>query len=467
MTDILAPIIRHLLHPLWMAKQGSGQRTILRELETTQYRSRDELNELQLRLLRRLLQHAYADCPFYRARFDSAGMSPDDITTFGDFSRLPILSKEEIQGHYREMISTRVSIDALIPDKTGGSTGSPLVFYYDRERLDSRHAATLRHNRWAGWDIGDKVALLWGAVRDIPKEQSFKDIVRRNLLERSMILDASSITTADMDSFALALARFRPKIILAYANTMGLFADFVLSEGISDIRPAGIVTSAEVLTDETREKIERAFQCKVFNRYGCREFAIIASECERHRGMHINAENLYVECVETGSDDSGDILVTDLRNFAMPLIRYRIGDKGMLSDSDCDCGRGLPLLEKVVGRETDFIHTPEGKLVSGVAIATFVITNIPGIAQVQMIQNSIDSVVVKVIENGDSSVTTLSTLEAKLRELLGDGIKLSFERVSSIPVASSGKYRFTISNIEPTPARPHGQPPLNVEGFKK
>jgi phenylacetate-CoA ligase len=132
-----------------------------------------------------------------------------------------------------------------------------------------------------------------------------------------------------------------------------MFARFVRDEGIGGIRPKGIISSAEVLTPENRELIETTFGCRVFDRYGCREVSVIASECGEHQGLHINADNLLVETVTDQGPvrgEDGEVLITDLRNFAMPLIRYRIKDVGRLLPQACGCGRGLPLMRISGGR---------------------------------------------------------------------------------------------------------------------
>ncbi len=297
-------------------------------------------------------------------------MLPEDVRTPDDIARVPTTSKEEIQEWMRDLIADNVS-GPLLKDMTGGSTGSPMVFYYDEDRLDSRSAAAIRHNRWTGWDIGQKMAVLWGAPRDLASG-SMKGRVRDWILDRRVMLDASSIDDGRMRAFHQRLMRHDPKFVLAYANTIALFAQFLRDSGLEAPRPRAIITSGEVLTADNRTLIESTFGCKVYNRYGCREFAVIASECGHHRGMHINAENLLVEVV------SGEIVVTDLRNFAMPMIRYRTRDAGELMAGGCDCGRGLPLLNLTGGRVTEFLTALGGQKVSGIVLATYAVTSIPG-----------------------------------------------------------------------------------------
>lgn len=434
--------IRHVLYPLWARRNRSLRLRYLAELEKSQWESPEALRERQWIALRRVVAHAFESCAYYRDQFRAAGVTPADLEKPEDIARLPTITKEEIQEHRDELVSDRYPKSTLIRDMTGGSTGSPMQFYYDSDRLDSRTAATLRHNRWAGWNIGDRAAILWGAPRDTQGARRIRDRVRSWILERRLVLDASSLDEAAMDEFASRLRTYRPKVLLAYANTLGLFARHVTDRGIEGIRPQGIICSAEVLTPQNRELIERTFHCPVFDRYGSREFAVIASECAVHEGLHVNAENLWVETLA-----NGEIVITDLKNLAMPMIRYRTRDTGTLEQGTCSCGRGLPLMKLSGGRTTDFLVSTSGKKVSGIVLATYVITNLPGVRQIQFVQEQRGAVRLNVVKGQAWSEQALAGLLAKTREFLGADLKIDVEYRESIPLEKSGKYRFSISTI--------------------
>lgn len=384
-------------------------------------------------------------------RFTSAGITPSDIKSPEDMLKIPPLTKKDIQNDLAELKSNAFSGKDLISDKTGGSTGSPLIFFYDKERLASRQAAALRHDSWTTWSVGKKMALLWGAVSDLSVFKSIKGQIRNLLLNRKIVLDTSSLTEERLWNFVHQLKKYNPKYFLAYANSMALFAQFVRDNHVIGIHPTAIITSAEVLTPENRELIESVFGCKVYNRYGCRELSVIASECSCHAGMHMNAENLYIEFVRDGrhvkAGETGEVIVTDLLNYGMPFIRYQIGDMGSPIDDHCTCGRGLPLMDMVSGRVTDFIITPEKKMVSGVAIATYVITNIPGIKQIQFIQNTIEQVKIRLVKNKEFNEDSLKKLNSNIIKLLSDKMIIEIEYVDNIPLEKSGKYRFSISTV--------------------
>ena len=450
LADPTALLIRHVLYPLLVLKNGSSRLRYLAELEKSQYWPTKRLVDQQWVLFMAMVAHAYETCPYYRQKFRKAGITPGDLRSRSDIDSIPTIEKEEIQEHWNEMVSTACSAESLIRDMTGGSTGSPMQFYYDKDRLDSRAGATLRHNRWAGWEIGDRAAILWGAPQDTKVSRKLRDRIRTWIEGRSLLLDASALSEATMADFARDLIRYRPTVLQAYSNTLGLFARYVHAQKIEGIRPRGIICSAEVLTEDNRRVIEETFGCAVYNRNGCREFAVIASECGAHQGLHINAENLLVEAVRNGRscvEEDGEIVVTDLRNFAMPMIRYRIRDIGRIKQASCACARGLPLMELVGGRVTDFLMATNGSKVSGIVIATYVITNIPGIRQIQFVQNEPGAVTVNLVKAPEWTASSVNELTARIRRYLGDDIRLRTEFKDQIPLERSGKYRFSISTL--------------------
>jgi len=449
--DFYAPLIRNWVAPLWAWKDKSQHLRYLREFEITQYWKPQRLRGLQWNLLKKIMAHAYQNTIFYRERFEKLGLQPEDIKSFEDYQKLPLLTKKEIQERLPELVAQNIPKEKLVRNSTGGSTGSPLVFYLDQERLDSRLGSTLRHNRWAGWQIGDRVGVLWGARQDFTSLSGLKAKLRNLLLDRQLLLNTFSLTEENLRQFARALIKFKPKIILAYANSIYLFASFVQAEKIAGIRPRAIITSSEVLSLEQRQKIESVFECKIYNRYGCRETSVIASECEKHSGLHLNAETLYVELIREGRPalpgEEGKVVITDLLNYGMPFLRYSIEDTARPLARNCPCGRGLPLIEEVTGRVTDFIVTPDGRLVSGVALVTYLITNIPGLAQVQLVQENKESLLVKMAKNQNYDEKSQLVLEQRIKEFLGREVRVEYRIVEHIPKEPSGKYRFSLSKV--------------------
>ena len=445
-------LVRHVLHPLALWRRGeSAQLRWQAEFDRTQWLSADELRDLQSRRLAALLRHAYASCPFYRQRFVEAGLTPDEVRCADGLRRLPVLEKGDIQRHGPEMVAR--GWPGLIRNQTGGSTGTPLSFFLDRDRKNSRAAATIRHNAWAGYRVGDPAAVVWGAPQDRPGT-SWRARFRDWLMNEPLWLDTACLTEQSLHGFHKALLRQRPRIIQAYARSLVLLARWLREQRLVPHRPHAIITSAEVLEDEDRALVEEVFGCRVFNRYGCREVSVIASECPAHAGMHVMAEGLLVE-IETPTGpawpgETGCILVTDLLNQAMPLIRYRIGDMGSWAAGACPCGRALPRLEKVAGRVTEFLVGAEGQLVSGVYLATYVVAQRPSLGQAQLVQTKAGEVTYRLRPGpGFDPVADRDYLESATRRCLGMAATCDLEIVAELPTAPSGKFLFSRSTVTP------------------
>lgn len=462
-------LVRNVLVPLSLWRSGElAQLRYLREFEHTQFLPLDELRNLQWQRLRGLLQHAYQQCPFYRQRFAEVGLVPTDLRSLEDLRALPVLEKRDIQVNGARMVARDWPRHDLIRNQTGGSTGTPVTFYLSGDRKCSRAAATLRHNRWAGWEIGDKTAVIWGAPRDRPVD-GWRSRLRGAVLREPLWLDTACLTEATLDAFQTALLRYRPRIILAYARAAVLFAQYLEATNRPAYRPHALVTSAEVLEGEDRVLLERVFGCPVFNRYGCREVSVIASECSAHAGLHTMGEGLYVE-IETPAGparpgEMGSILITDLFNQAMPLIRYRIGDLGAWAEGVCPCGRGLPRLEKVAGRVTDFLVGSEGQLVSGVFLATYVVAQRPSLGQVQIRQHRAGEVIYRINPGRDFSYgTDLEYLCKATRQYLGQETRAEAVLVDELPTEPSCKFLFSRSTVTPDflapPPKKKGEPSL-------
>jgi phenylacetate-CoA ligase len=447
-------LVRDVFVPLSLWKAGElAQLRYLREFERSQYLPADEIRSLQLRRLRFLVAHAHQNCPFYRDRFRRAGFAPTDLYRLEDLRALPPLEKREIQEQGDAMVARNWAPADLIRNQTGGSTGTPITFYLDGDRKCSRAAATLRHNRWAGWEVGDKAAVIWGAPSDRPADD-WRSRLRGLLLREPLWLDTARVTEGCLASFHAALWRYRPRIIQAYARSAVLFARYLRANGLRAYSPHAVVTSAEILEDHERELLEEVFGCRVFNRYGCREVSVVASECEAHAGLHVMAEGLYVE-VETprgpaAPGETGAVLVTDLLNHAMPLIRYRIGDLGAWAAGNCRCGRGLPRLARVAGRVTDFLAGCDGRLVSGVYLATYVVAQRPSLGQVQIVQHKAGEATYRIKPGAAfDPVADLEYLRRTTREYLGDAADVRAEVVDALPAEASGKFLFSRSTVAP------------------
>jgi phenylacetate-CoA ligase len=446
-----ALLIRHLIYPLY--ELGTGRRVLSkwRELEKTQWLPRDEVLQSQWGKIQRLLMHAYANVPFYRRRFDGVGIAPGDIRTPADMGRIPLLTRQDLRQHLDELIAVNADRSRLRRNATGGSTGEPTVFFNDQLDLDYRSAVVLRDYRWAGLELGEPYAMLWGSAFDLSLYASAKGRFINRLLNRH-VLSAFELTRDRLAHSVDAIHRLCPRVITGYTSALELLARYIVESGTS-FCPQGlraVVSTAETLSPDQRTLMERAFGCPVFNRYGSREVGCIAHECESHR-LHINAENLYVEAVRHGqllsAGDLGELALTTLNNYGFPFIRYVIGDAGWLSDEPCSCGRGLPVLGEVTGRVHDILVAPDGRFLPG-EFFPHLFKEVAGVERFQVIQKEHDRLLVRILPNDAYLSSDTDFILDQTRQVVGPEMRIEVEFVNELAPLPSGKFRFTVSEIE-------------------
>ena len=207
-----------------------------------------------------------------------------------------------------------------------------------------------------------------------------------------------------------------------------------------------------MLLESERRVIEDVFHCRATDRYGCEEVGLIGCECEQHNGLHLNSDHVVVEFLKEDSTEAapgedGAIVVTDLINRGMPLIRYRVEDMGVPSARTCPCGRGLPLMERVTGRQADFLKRLDGSMVAGVSLVERTLTAIPGIEQMQLVQNELQHLCVNMVKDRGFDRAAEERLRNELRTVFGAGVTVEIREVSGLDQTRSGKYRFAICNV--------------------
>lgn len=445
----MAHLRRHVVEPLYYLRSGSPRRAYWKELEESQYLAEEVLLERQWSRLKDMLGFAYTHNRFYRQRFDVAGLHPSDIRTPADMRGIPELTKREIRSRTSDMISDGYRIETLMRFKTGGSTGRALDIYLTEECSELRNACARRHDRWAGWEPGEPIGAVWGNPV-VPT--TIKAKLRDWLLNPLIYLDTMQVTEASVRCFAQNWIKLRPTLLYGHAHSLFVLAKYVRRLGIDSIHPKGILSTSMMLMPHERRTIEAVFGIPVTDRYGCEEVSLIGSECERHTGMHLNIEHLYIEFIRADGcpaepGEMGTIVVTDLMNRAMPLIRYRIEDMGVPSDQHCACGRGLPIMERVVGRTADFLIRQDGSRVAGVSLIENTLTKIPGIDQMQIVQEALDHIVLHVVPSAGFSAATTNALSVYFREQF-EGACIDLVTVKSIEPEPSGKYRFSICKVQ-------------------
>lgn len=444
---MLALFNRHLVQPLMALRSRSRHFDYLRLLRQTQFDPPEVIAARQLGAIKVQLQHAYDTVPYYRAAWRKAGVHPIDVKALSDLEAFPILAKSDIRRHETALISTSFEAAKLRIKRTSGSTGVPLSIRIDEPGVQWKTACTIRSDEWSGYRLGQRVAKVWGN----PEYRQFgwKGRLRNAAVDRAVYLDTLNLTDQRIEEFAATIRRHRPGLIFGHAHSLYLLACALRKRGVMDVRPNGIISTAMILHDWQRTVIEQVFDCPATNRYGCEEVSLIASECELHQGLHINSDSVFTE-IEAGT---GKLLVTDLTNRAMPLIRYRIGDVVVGSGRICRCGRGLPLLERIEGREADYVLTPAGTLISGISLTENFALLIPGTAQVQIVQESLHGLRIRLVMDDGLDSEGRRKIGELVASTFGPEVHFEIELVDAIPQEASGKYRFCISQV----ARDHLQ----------
>jgi phenylacetate-CoA ligase len=417
----------------------------LKELQATERLPSADLRNLQERLLSRLVKEVREAVPAYRHRLH--GVGPNGVT-LEELRNVPTLDKQTLRENYADFLHVSPRLFS-VEKTTGGSTGEPVTVRKSRHAMAWELAATWRGYGWAGIQMGDLQARFWG----VP-------ITRMGRMRAAMIdfvchrsrFSAFDFDRADFVQYDALLRARRPDYFYGYVSMLAELARWYLETGRRlPSPPKAIVTTSEVLSPDDRFAIESAFQCRVFNEYGCGELGTIAHECD-HGRLHTSDENMIVEILDgdrpCASGEKGEIVVTDLRNTALPLVRYRTGDFGAVSHAHCPCGRELGTLETVYGRAYDFIETPDGRRFH----AEFLIYMFEeaqrqdmGIAQFRVVQEAPDRLEVFVVPSMNGfAASEERRLVHRMRELLGNGLNIGVHRVSRLERESSGKMRVIV-----------------------
>lgn len=398
---------------------------------------RETIETYQAERLEQLLQHAYQTTPYYRELLK---------TETPDISQIPPLQKKNIREQLDELCSTAFTDEQRIENATGGSTGTPLTFYQDRNYWNQRNLSVYYFDRWAGWNFGQPQLVIWGARADLEDDGHWKHRLN-NFWRNQYWLNGFHLTDEAMLTTFEQMDQCPPQTILAYSSSLYQFATFLSDNGlIPQWNLKGIIASAEMLYPHYRALAEIIFKAKVHNRYGGREVGLIGMECAEGR-MHINSRDIYLEIDSPDPyNEPGEILVTQLNNYAMPFIRYRIGDVGMLSHEVCPCGNDLPILAELLGRTTATFRTSTGTLIHG-GYFTRQFYGLKGVNQFQIIQETLKHCVLKVVVNQRWTEATRSYLVQCIQKAFGGDVVVTVEFVEDIPVPASGKREYTISKV--------------------
>ena len=446
---LLDRLIGRLAYLLWDTKEGHVRLSECENLTKQQYWPDADILALQNQKLDRLIKHAATTSNWYKRVMADRGIDPSPPFTRSDLARFPITTKKDIRENTTDFISSKFDPARMPKAKTGGSTGVSLNLFFDEHCQKLRNGAQIFADSFSGWKPGVRIAAVWG---NPPKAITLKQKIRAFLLDRMIYLDTMNLDSQSMGDFVRRWQRFSPDMVFGHSHSIYIFAKYLIENNIRHLRPHGIVATSMMLLDHERAVIEKAFQCKVSNRYGCEEVGLIAVECEQHQGMHINSSHIILECLDEQDQPvppgtAGKLVITDLNNFGMPLIRYRVEDVGVLGAQKCCCGRTTPILERLEGRIADFLKKPDGGQVAGVSLVERTLTKIPGIEQMQLVQETLHQILINRVKGNEYTPATDTALIAEFSHIFGPDVVFTINNVEKIPQETSGKYRFSICKV--------------------
>jgi phenylacetate-CoA ligase len=465
--------LRKTALPIILAREGRySALKHWRFFEKSQYWKKQELLDFQWGKLKKLLQYSYDNSPYYKGLFDERGLSPDSFKSFEDLRLLPPLTRDLVSSKLDEILSRKFDKSSVQIAVSGGTTAHLVKIYRDKESANIKAGMAWRHEGWMGRRPCEKMAYVWPAHVDFMSKVSWKTHIKNRHFLREVYYYAGSGKDETMQSFYNDLVVFKAKYLKVFPSALTALTNYLMKKEIKPPRMEGILSTGEALFETQRRSFESFYGCPIFNMYGSRETGNTASECSAHSGLHIAMETTLVEFVKDGnpvsSGQEGEILLTDLTNYAFPMIRYRIGDYGILKAGTCECGRELQLMSPSIGRVQDYIWGPDGTCHSGVLLSfiidaiedlpTACMDDCPGsnaiepenrvkIGQMQIVQESKAGFLVRIVPKRKLSSDAFMLVESMMKKIIGEGITVKIEIVSEIPRDKSGKMRFVISEI--------------------
>lgn len=416
-------------------------------LEATEKSSPLQLELLQVARLRRMLCHAAATVPFYRSRIPGSVTAALRAGDWAAFHSLPVTEKSALRESPSQFLSGGAASRGAIRWNTSGTTGTPIQLVYEPEAVSRQYAYVERYREQAGVSRFDRRAQFTGKMI-VPGETN-RRFWRYDWANRALLLSTVHLTDSNIPLYLDALERWQPRYLSGYPSAIALLAHYAARQRRKLEIPA-VLTSAETLLPEQRDLIESAFSARVYDQYGQTEMQSFWFEC-RYRRMHAHplfgvTEILLPNGKPAAAGEFGDVVLTGLINRAMPLIRYRIGDRAAWSGEDrCPCGRSMPIISAIEGRREDYLFSPQRGWVGRLDPA---LKGVSGVMECQFRQRLPDQIEVLCVAAADYSPVAQIQLEKNLQDRLGDAMKIQFRLVDQIPRGANGKFRAVVCELD-------------------
>lgn len=449
--------------PLFILAHQIGDRSFYpqyKRLIKNQWRPYAELKEDQEKQLRHMISFVYENVAYYRNLFKKIGRFPSDIRTIEDLQILPPLTKDIIKQHWEEFKPVNLSSIRYYERATGGSTGVPLHYRLTKKDRFLSGAITYRGWGYGGYQLGDKMVFLAGTSLDVGTK-SYLTTKAHEIARNVRKLSSFDMGENEMRHYADFLNVFQPKFIRGYASSIYFYAQWLKENNVKVPSPDAVFTTAEKLFPKMRDTIGSVFGCEVFDGYGLNDGGVSAYECPEHSGLHIDTERSIMEVVDSDGlpidEGEGQILATSLHNYAMPFIRYRTEDIASILNDACPCGRSSKVLNNIIGREKEFLITPNGQFVHGAALFNLILHTLESssfpdvvntIKEFQIIQRRKEKIEVVFVCNGELPNNVLEFIQLIIQNRFS-GWDVDFRFVDEIDRSRAGKYKFIINEMLP------------------
>ena len=432
-------------------KNGFDMKSNMRLIRESQLWSTEQTEAYQMRHLHLLLEHAYQHVPYYRMAFDQMGLKPCDIRGTKDLCRLKPLKKRDILADPTLFLADNRTAFHAKKEHTGGTTGEVFSYYQDSRAWALSWALKMRTFEWGGLRFGkDRLGVMAGGSL-VPQQRAFDG---NSLWRRMCNCYSMPITHLDeetMEGYFKQLRLQHIHFLRGYPSSLSTFASYLLDTG-RHLQMQSVFSTAEVLYPYQREMMMQAFDCEVFDTYGCGDGMGHATECEFHQGFHVCPEISVMQVVDeqgrpVAPGQEGEVVLTSLFDYAMPLIRYAPGDRAVVKPDPCPCGRGGMMLERIVGRSSDVFQLSNGRLLNGLSIPFEDLDR--ELCQFQIVQETLDRVVVKIVPRKTVKTNVVERIQQLMRHHCGEGIDVEVNIVDRIEPQPSGKFRYVISDVQP------------------
>ncbi len=457
--DIIKPMIEGVLYPLMEIKNGNRIRKYRSELLRSQNYTKSQLIDLQKEKLASLLCACADGVPAYADLQLTAKEIRRD--PYAALQRVPILTKRQFQADSERYINGKADRSGFILNKSGGSTGEPVVFFMDRYTVEHYEAARWRGMSWWGITPGSRSVMIWGNPIELSANQAESYRKKDKYLKNRITISAYQLNPECIGSYAASIDRYHPEYLYGYATALYAFASLMEQASVRlHISLKAVVSTSETLHEEQRQVIERVFSCPCVNEYGARDAGILGFEAP-DRQIHATFENAVIELLNprdftpVADGESGLVCVTDLNNFAQPRLRYILGDMATYASDSAPTtalpsgaySNALPVLRSLDGRQDALLIAADGTLVHGNFVSQLT-RKYGDILKFQVIQHDQSSATARVVlRPSNNAVEVLNSYRADLEALL-PGVSFTMEQVSDIAPSGSGKYRYTIRQFD-------------------